>query len=327
MHEDRQEYEQILDEALSTISGRHNPEQLRAMALNATALITAAAATEYQHYVRIREEARDRVPVPPSTVPEFVPAWSAHSRSDAHLATPDQSAAPGLGWRLGAALLGTGQQRGRRSGDGIARRRWLRMSYGRRLLAALLGLHVRPEVSGAAGAAGAGHSPRRPTDLRGPALTRSIRHRKLVSETAKDRLACGVAIAAILTPVLCGTAAAIFVLVGYLLKMMEPEAGVAGDMLNVGWIFGAVAGASIVASVVGLMITALRTSGQDIQRATGDELALAHQAWRTALLDRGIMPFLQEAIGAPTITPTPRPSFTVTDFTSPDFGEPEHRLD
>ncbi|SEC21137.1 hypothetical protein SAMN05216489_00167 [Streptomyces sp. 3213] len=63
--EDRQEYERILDEALrsapqrpelAAVGQRFNPEQLRTMALNATALITAAAATEYEYYVRAREE-------------------------------------------------------------------------------------------------------------------------------------------------------------------------------------------------------------------------------------------------------------------------------
>lgn len=69
LSEDRQEYERILDEALrsaphrpelAAVGQRLNPEQLRTMALNATALITAAAATEYQHYVKIREELRQR---------------------------------------------------------------------------------------------------------------------------------------------------------------------------------------------------------------------------------------------------------------------------
>ena len=65
LSEDRQDYERILDEVLrsaphrpdlAAVGQRLNPEQLRTMALNATVLITAAAATEYQHYVKVREE-------------------------------------------------------------------------------------------------------------------------------------------------------------------------------------------------------------------------------------------------------------------------------
>src|SRR5690606_17277056 len=67
MSEDRPEYERVLDEALRTaphrpgltaVGQRLNTEQLRTMALNATAIIAAAAATEYQHYVKVREELR-----------------------------------------------------------------------------------------------------------------------------------------------------------------------------------------------------------------------------------------------------------------------------
>ncbi|MDQ1037436.1 hypothetical protein QFZ75_003852 [Streptomyces sp. V3I8] len=74
LSEDRQEYERILDEALrsaphrpelAAVGQRLNTEQLRTMALNATALITAAAATEYQHYVKVREELRRPAPSTP----------------------------------------------------------------------------------------------------------------------------------------------------------------------------------------------------------------------------------------------------------------------
>ncbi|MGW2381830.1 hypothetical protein ACWCY3_16850, partial [Streptomyces sp. NPDC001658] len=76
LSEDRQEYERILDEALrsaphrpelAAVGQRLNPEQLRTMALNATPLITAAAATEYQHYVKVREELRHPAPSTPSS--------------------------------------------------------------------------------------------------------------------------------------------------------------------------------------------------------------------------------------------------------------------
>ncbi|MCZ9341077.1 hypothetical protein NGM37_25265, partial [Streptomyces sp. TRM76130] len=69
--EDRQEYERLLNEALrsaphrpelAAVGRRLSPEQLRAMALSATALITTAAATEYQHYVKVREALRHPAP-------------------------------------------------------------------------------------------------------------------------------------------------------------------------------------------------------------------------------------------------------------------------
>lgn len=65
--EDGPEYERILGDALrhaherpdlEGVGDRLNTEQLRTMALSATALITAAAATEYEHYVKARGELR-----------------------------------------------------------------------------------------------------------------------------------------------------------------------------------------------------------------------------------------------------------------------------
>lgn len=75
LSEDRQDYERILDEALrsaphrpelAAVGQRLNAEQLRTMALNATALVTVAAATEYAHYVKVREELRHPAPSTPT---------------------------------------------------------------------------------------------------------------------------------------------------------------------------------------------------------------------------------------------------------------------
>jgi uncharacterized membrane protein len=273
--EDRQEFERLLDEALrsaphrpelAAVGQRLNPEQLRTMALNATALITAAAAAEYQHYVKVREELRH-------------PALSAPSATDDSATTDPATATAGLTATLGEAVDPTG--------------------------------------------AGA------------------------------------IAVIAVLAPVLSGTAAVIFLLVGYILKMLNPEQSFAQTMLTAGWVFGAVTAAAILVAAVGLLLTALRNShsAEDQARDTAhEEVARAREAWRDALLERGILPFLREALAEPGPTPlhrtTPsaptgrmprlgydrpgfsspddgtvsgRPSFTSPDYTSPDFGGPEHQ--
>ncbi|WP_128377476.1 hypothetical protein [Streptomyces cavernae] len=279
MNEDRQDYERILDEALRSAPHRPEPaagrqrlntEQLRTMALNATAIITAAAATEYQHYVKVREELRRPAPSTP-------PVRDGTSSS---------------------AEQGPG-------------------SVG---LAATVG-----EVTETAGAG-------------------------------------AVAVVAVLAPVLAGTAAAIFLLVGYILKMLTPEPAFAQTLLTTGWVFGAITAAAILVAAVGLLLTALRNSASSLQADAhgelNEELTHAREAWREALLERGILPFLRDALADPASaalarpappapTPTgriphlgyhrpgfsspdggpaagPRPSFTSPDFTSPDFGGPEH---
>ncbi|MFF5648860.1 hypothetical protein ACFY8N_10540 [Streptomyces collinus] len=276
LSEDRQEYERILDEALrsaphrpelAAVGQRLNPEQLRTMALNATALITAAASTEYQHYVKVRDELRQPASAGSQAVRES-----------------------------GSAEPGTGT-------SGLA-----------------------ATMNGVAETAGAG----------------------------------AVAVVAVLAPVLAGTAAAIFLLVGYILRMLDPEQGFARTMLTTGWVFGAVTAVAILVAAVGLLLTALRNKPTAEGGPYGElqgEVAQAKEAWHEALLERGIVPFLREALvdpGAaaalhhtPSSTPVSRmphlgygrpgftspddgdrgsrPSFSSPDYTSPDFGGPEHQ--
>ncbi|MEU1315248.1 MULTISPECIES: hypothetical protein [Streptomyces] len=276
LSEDRQEYERILDEALrsaphrpelAAVGQRLNPEQLRTMALSATALITAAASTEYQHYVKVRDELRQ----------------------------PASAASP-----------------------------------------AVRGSNASEPGSGASGLAAT------------------------VGGVAETTGAGAVAVVAVLAPVLAGTAAAIFLLVGYILRMLDPEQGFARTMLTTGWVFGAVTAVAILVAAVGLLLTALRNKPTAEGGPHGElqgEVAQAKEAWHEALLERGILPFLRDALadpGAaaalhPTSSSTPvsrmphlgydrpgftspddgdrgsRPSFSSPDYTSPDFGGPEHQ--
>ncbi|MER5727621.1 hypothetical protein ABT084_04560 [Streptomyces sp. NPDC002138] len=255
LSEDRPEFDRLLDEALRTaherpelasLGERLNAEQLRTMALDASALLTAAAAAEYDHYVKIRGELRDETAT--------------------------------------------------------------RMTSG--------------EDDTGGGSGGAGVS----------------------------------AVVAVLAPVLAGTAMLIFLLVGYALKMIEPEPAFAETMLTAGWLFGGLTAAAILFAAIGLLVTAVRNSATevtvDVAEAVPDEVARAREAWRHALLERGIMPFLREALADPSAgagSPVPRrqprhipqlgytpPGFTspgtsqgprtgysAPDFTSPDFGGPE----
>ncbi|MEV0181849.1 hypothetical protein AB0I54_21530 [Streptomyces sp. NPDC050625] len=265
LNEDRQDYERLLDEALrsaphrpelAAVGQRLNIEQLRTMALNATTLVTAAAATEYQHYVTVRDELRQ-------------PASS--TRSSTRSSTPPST--PSSGGESG-------------SGE--------------------------PDVTGAMGLA------------------------TTPGEAAETTGAGAVAVVAVLAPVLAGTATAIFLIIGYILKALDPEPAFTQTMLAAGWVFGAVTAASIVVAAVGLLLTALRDSSSLDAGAYGEangEVARAREAWREALLERGILPFLERALANPatasglrrTPTPAPHPRWSNPDCTNPEFGGPEHQ--
>lgn len=372
LNEDRPEFERILDDAL--IDAPHRPElaaagqpllaeQLRTMALSSSAIITAAAAAEYEHYVRLREELRSpgrayesaserRSPTDTGSAPG--PAQTAHFPPDTHPLTGRPVA---RGHRYAAAVLGVSRQGGGPAHVAVAPQRWSEMSYGSRLLAALLGLRVRPEASARPEAS------RRAQTTR--AFVKSGAGRPLWAQRAapasvREEAGAGMfAVAAVLIPILSGCAAVLFFLVGLVLKMVHAGSGAARTLISVGWLLSAVAAAALVAAVLLLLLSsAVRSRGQPAWAAAGtqesqanEELNRAREAWQEALRERGIMPFLQQALSDPTpahsrrdtntsripslgyhrpgpATPgegpgsaaSPRPSYTSPDFTSPDFG-------
>lgn len=167
------------------------------------------------------------------------------------------------------------------------------------------------------------------------------------------------AVIAVLAPMLAGTAALIFLLVGYALRAVGPAPAFAGTLLTTGWVFGAITAVAILVAAVGLLLTALRNGATslraDDRASLAAEVFRAREAWHQALLERGIAPFLQEALvkPAPDIAPatpaestgriphlgyhrpgfsspdqgpttTSGPRYSSPDYSSPDFGGPEH---
>ncbi len=159
------------------------------------------------------------------------------------------------------------------------------------------------------------------------------------------------AMVAVLAPVLAATAMLIFLLVGYTLKAVEPEPSFADTMLTAGWFFGALTALTLLCAVIGLLVTAVRNRATEVVAgdeapSAPDDVSLAREAWRHALLERGILPFLRDALADPGAAPAQHPSpgtpkagripnlgytrpgytppdFSSPDFTGPDFGGPE----
>ncbi|SFD20831.1 hypothetical protein [Streptomyces aidingensis] len=148
------------------------------------------------------------------------------------------------------------------------------------------------------------------------------------------------AMVAVLIPVLSGVAALVFLVFGHALRLADPEPPVAAGMRTTGWVFAAMTGAGVLAAAVVVFGTALRNGATadpaagraaDAVARAAAELDQARAEWRRALLERGINPFLRDAVaaagrgaGRPDVPPresrTPRLSFTSPSFTSPAEG-------
>ncbi|WP_407551334.1 hypothetical protein QOM21_17960 [Streptomyces sp. Pv4-95] len=150
------------------------------------------------------------------------------------------------------------------------------------------------------------------------------------------------AMIAVLAPVLAGIAAILFLLIGYVLRAFGPDQAAARPLISVGWIFAALTATGALIAMGGLVVTALRngsSSAPDVREdAADEELHRAHDEWRHALLERGLLPFLREARSDTARGPDPDPSryvprphsepksriptlgYSRPDFTSPDSG-------
>lgn len=171
------------------------------------------------------------------------------------------------------------------------------------------------------------------------------------------------AVIAVLTPLLAGAAAVIFLLIGYSMSAVHPQPAIASPLRTAGWFFAAIAAAAILLGGIGLLLTALRDGSSAIHDSPDrmpPEVLQARDTWHQALLDRGLLPFLDDALSdtaapaAPAQAPsaprmprlgytrpdfsspqdprptTPRfssPDFSSPDFGSPDFGGPDHAPD
>jgi hypothetical protein len=145
------------------------------------------------------------------------------------------------------------------------------------------------------------------------------------------------AIIAVLTPILAAAAAVIFLLLGYALGAGSPPPAVAEPLRTAGWLFAAVAAAGGVLGMAALLLTALRGGGSDPHERTQlpPEVTAARTAWLRALLERGLQPFLREALAEAATPPGAIPAESVDrdrrstgsrmprlGYSSPDFSSP-----
>ncbi|AVH60403.1 hypothetical protein C4B68_36625 [Streptomyces dengpaensis] len=71
------------------------------------------------------------------------------------------------------------------------------------------------------------------------------------------------AVVGVLAPVLAGSAAALFLVSGYVLKLLSPT--LAEPLLTGAWVFGALTAVALLLAVAGLLITAFRNGGSAVE--------------------------------------------------------------
>ncbi|MFI8458795.1 hypothetical protein [Kitasatospora sp. NPDC085464] len=152
----------------------------------------------------------------------------------------------------------------------------------------------------------------------------------------------------VLTPILAWAAAVFLLLIGYLLRAADPDLALARSLVTAGWVALAAGVAAMAIGIVGLLLTAIRDGAAAAPAGTDPELAAeltdARTGWRTALRDRGLLPYLHAALppvpgrertadpgtasGPPAASPAgdhdpaERPDFSSPDFTGPGYTPP-----
>ncbi|WP_316522102.1 hypothetical protein [Kitasatospora brasiliensis] len=131
----------------------------------------------------------------------------------------------------------------------------------------------------------------------------------------------------VLTPILAWAAALCLLLVGYLLRATSPGLALADSLVTAGWVALAAGVAALAIGVIGLLLTALRDGAATTPAGTDPELAAeltdAHREWRAALRERGLVPYLLDALPATgNAERAEQPDFSSPGYTSPAFTSP-----
>ncbi|MGA5817129.1 hypothetical protein ACPC54_04610 [Kitasatospora sp. NPDC094028] len=129
----------------------------------------------------------------------------------------------------------------------------------------------------------------------------------------------------VLTPILAWTAGIALLLIGYPLRAADSTLALGRSLATAGWAALAAGVAAMAVGVTGLVLTALRdgatTAPAGTDRELVAELADARREWRTALRERGLLPYLHAAL--PAVPGRPAPHFSGPGYESPSFSGPD----
>ncbi|MFH8386197.1 hypothetical protein ACH4E7_35640 [Kitasatospora sp. NPDC018058] len=115
-----------------------------------------------------------------------------------------------------------------------------------------------------------------------------------VDAQARERVSGWWGVLGVIVPIIAAAAAAALLLLGYLLGLAEDMEVLGRAMVTAGWVAGGVAAVCLLVGGLGLLGAAARTKGPvEAEPARGlGELVQARAAWRAALAERGLVPYL-----------------------------------
>ncbi|WP_159400971.1 hypothetical protein [Streptomyces sp. NRRL B-24484] len=130
---------------------------------------------------------------------------------------------------------------------------------------------------------------------------------------------------ALVVPAVAGTAAVVLFALGFGLALTDARHGLGTALERAALVAAALAAACAVVGAVGLVATASRCRPDQQDPSPEDAVAAARMRWRTALLERGMVPFLLDRLADPDDgAQAPfRPGYSSPDFAGPDFAGPD----
>lgn len=120
-----------------------------------------------------------------------------------------------------------------------------------------------------------------------------------VEAPARERASGWWGVLGVVVPIIAVTAAVIFLLLGWVLGLVEDLEVLAHALVEAGWVSAGVAAVSLLVGGLGLLGAARSGEAEAGEASDGPgELPLAREAWRSALAERGLVPFLVAQAGA-----------------------------
>ncbi|MEU9077755.1 hypothetical protein [Kitasatospora sp. NPDC048538] len=116
----------------------------------------------------------------------------------------------------------------------------------------------------------------------------------------RGRVAGWWGVLAVIVPVVAGAAAGVLLLLGYVLGLDEDVEVLGHALVGAGWVAAGVAAVALAVGGFGLLGAASRSGAGEAgqEPAAVGELASARDAWRAALAERGLVPFLLAQVNA-----------------------------